>query len=179
MIKLKRLLEDTTNIVTKIENHFIKYNSNSVTKDYEEYLEDGSIEVPSTITRDEGLIVFAYTADNTLFTKDPFKTALINVLKKLPKYSGEVYGSHKLKFANKKITLVNILSTTTDESLLQGDDFHYSSKDRTVFKIKVKSGVSIENISLYGDQESEILLLPGTTLQVAGKSGDYVVLKEV
>lgn len=179
MIKLKSLLKETNDIVSTIENYFVKYNNNSIIKDYVEHLEHDLLELPPPITKDEGFIVFAYTADNTMFTKEPFNTALLDVLKKLPKYHGEVYGYHNLKFKNKKLTLDYILSTTTDESLLQGDGFHYNSGNRTLYRIQVKSGVSIEGISLYGDQESEVLLLPGTTLQVVDVNDEYTNLKQI
>ncbi len=180
MIKLKSLLEGVEDLASKIEDYFIKYNdADGIKNTYQDYLENGSITIPSTISEAEGFVVFAYTADNTLFTKEPYRTGLLNVLKKLPKYSGYVYGAHDLKPTEGRITLNYILSTTTDESLIQNSDFHYGSGDRTLYKIKVQSGASIEDVSLYGDQESEVLLLPGTSLKKVGREGDYVVLEQI
>jgi len=103
----------------------------------------------------------------------PYIKLLLNGLYKLPIVSSEtvfrgVKGNMILdyKVGDKKIWW-SFSSTTTSLNVLQNEQFLGKEGERTKFTIKVFCGFNISRFSLFSEEE-EVLLIPGTSLEVIG-----------
>ena len=67
---------------------------------------------------------------------------------------------------DRKIAWWAFSSTTKELSTLLNPTFLGQTGVRTVFMIEVKSGVDIVRYSAFADEEAEVLLFPGTMLEV-------------
>lgn len=105
----------------------------------------------------------------------PYLKLLLLARDKLPKYSGTVWRGVKEDLRGrypegKTVYWWAFSSTTKKVQVLQKPTFLGQSGTRTQFLIEVMSGVDIEPYSGFQGQESEaeVLLYPGTKLQVVG-----------
>eukprot|EP00812_Abedinium_dasypus_P014007 NODE_751_length_1376_cov_301.180924.p3 GENE.NODE_751_length_1376_cov_301.180924~~NODE_751_length_1376_cov_301.180924.p3 ORF type:complete len:227 (-),score=56.37 NODE_751_length_1376_cov_301.180924:97-777(-) len=161
---------------------------------------------PHGLTADEIGAIRLYTADSQLYPEvnallrnrnrmslKPFFSYLrlmLTARAKLPKVAGAVWRGVagvdlRTKYpGGKRLTWWAFSSTTKRLDTLLNPQFLGQTGIRTVFMVEIVSGVDIMRYSAFADEETEVLLFPGTMLEVVASmdmgAGLYQVhLREV
>jgi len=143
---------------------------------------------PHGLSADEAGALHLYTTDSTLYPtmngrlrdRDrarlkaffPYLRLMLTARAKLPAYVGSVWrGVAGVDLRDKypqgsKLAWWAFSSTTKKLDTLTNEMFLGTHGVRTVFMIEIVSGVDIVRYSAYADAEAEVLLYPGTLLEV-------------
>ena len=145
---------------------------------------------PHGLDADEAGALWLYTAESDFYptlnrqlhTRDrstlkpffPYLQLMLTARRKLPKYTGSVWRGVKGKDLRafypkgKEFYWWAFSSTTKELSTLQNPKFLGTSGVRTVFMIEIVYGVDLQRYSAFQGvaSEAEVLLYPGTKLQV-------------
>ena len=102
----------------------------------------------------------------------PYLKLLLKALYKLPTIETIVYRGINKNLTNeytksKKVIWWGFSSTSGNVEVLETPTSFDQNEERTMFHIKTKTGIEINEYSAF-PQEKEILLLPGTPLEIEG-----------